>query len=84
MEPQNGLLILTGDDVGELLADRELEIVEAVGRAYVEHGRRGSRDAHAPRRALRRGGRRPDRNVLAAAEVRRRRPPLVFSYFLHL
>lgn len=37
--PDDGLLVLTGDDVGELLAGRELEIVEAVSRAYVAHGR---------------------------------------------
>jgi 2,3-diaminopropionate biosynthesis protein SbnB len=33
-----GLLVITGDDVAALLAGREAEIVEVVGRAYATHG----------------------------------------------
>jgi 2,3-diaminopropionate biosynthesis protein SbnB len=34
---EGDLLILGGDDVADLLADRESEVIDAVGRAYVAH-----------------------------------------------
>jgi ornithine cyclodeaminase len=34
-----GLRLLTGEDVASLLAGRELEVLDAVARAYVAHGR---------------------------------------------
>src|SRR5215218_3398022 len=34
---EGDLLILGGDDVADLLADRESEVIDAVGRAYLAH-----------------------------------------------